>query len=633
MANHKGRLNILAAGCLLLVSGFIGRLAYLQTWRRDYYQTIAASQRQQAAELSPRRGAIYIKERGNDEVFPAAVNTKKFFAYAVPRDMPDPLHVARELAPALLNYRQRQQARIEQILSATGQTRHHADEQPTAIPSAIPSVPPDIQLAALTEELYNKFNRRADPYESFLKFYETLDDELTKFLEEKHLPGIMLEERIVRTYPEKSLAAHALGFVGWENEQQVGRYGIEEFFENKLRGRLGFFAAERDAQGRPIIVSGRHLQPAENGADIVLTLDRVVQSLIEKELADGVQRYGAERGSAIVMDPSTGAVLGMATYPSFDPNYYYAIANADVQRNPILAELFEPGSILKPIIMATAIDAGKVTPHTTMVDSGPVRVAEYTINTYDGRHYGVQTMTQILEQSNNVGMVWVAQQLGAEMMYDYLRRFGIGERTGIELAGETQSTLPQPGDWNVTTVATTAYGQGIALTPLQALNAINAIANGGLLPQPHIVDSLRLSDGRQQPADHRTVRRVVEPGTAANITAMMVSVIENGVAQLARVPGYYLAGKTGTAQVPDEKGGYSPDRKIISFAGFGPVSSPRFSILIKLDNPAGLSFASGTAAPMFRNIAAKLLNYYQIPPDYDRQNKPPRFTVDRQAAG
>jgi len=266
--------------------------------------------------------------------------------------------------------------------------------------------------------------------------------------------------------------------------------------------------------------------------------------------------------------------------------------------------------------MATAIDKNLITPETTMVDDGPVRVADYTINTFDGRHWGRQTMTQILEQSNNVGMVWVGQQLGAETMYDFFRRFGLGEKTGVELEGETQNTLPIPAKWNVTTVATASFGQGIALTPLHALNAINVLANGGQLPQPHIVRSVRHPDGREEVTELASVRQVVASTTAEKVSAMLVSVIENGVAQLARVPGYYLAGKTGTAQVPDERGKYSPDRKIISFVGYGPVRDPQFSILIKLDNPAGLSFASGTAAPMFRNVSEKLLNYYQIAPDY-----------------
>ena len=611
---------MLTIGASFIVVGLIGRLVNLQILKLGYYEAVASNQRKRAAELAPNRGSIYMQESSSQELFPVAVNTKSWITYAVPRDMDDPLSVAKELAPALVQYQQRQTAKTQLILQQTGQEAIDEVESPEELDH-------DVQISALTEKLYDKFNKKSDPYEPILRFYEVMDAELREFLEEKQLDGVVIQEQKIRTYPEKSMAAHVLGYVGWEDDQQIGRYGIEGYHQDDLRGSLGFFSAERAATGDFIGVGDNIFEAAEDGTDIVLTMDRVVQSIIEEELADGVGRYGAERGSVIVMEPNTGAVLGMATYPSFDPNYYYAINEAKVQLNPVVSDIFEPGSILKPVIMAAAIEEDKVTPNTTMDDNGPVRVAEYTINTFDGKHHGIQTMTQILEQSNNVGMVWVGQQLGAETMYDYLRRFGVGEKTGIELEGETRSALSEPDKWNITTVATTSFGQGIALTPLQALNAINAIASGGLLPRPFIVSAKQDHEADQVFTQPTTVRRVVSASTAADVSAMMVSVIENGVAQLARVPGYYLAGKTGTAQVPDEKGRYSADKKIITFVGFGPVSNPRFSIMIKLDNPSGLSFASGTAAPMFQHISEKLLNYYQIPPDYDTTQKQPSYSV------
>ncbi|MBI4021943.1 MAG: penicillin-binding protein 2 [Candidatus Andersenbacteria bacterium] len=609
------RIWFIALAILLCLGGLLARLINLQIFRASYYEAVADNQRQRAAELAPHRGTIYLQEHGSGELFPVAVNDKAHIAYAIPRDMDDPLFVARELAPGLLSFRQRQQARTADTLVATGQV---------ATPTPTPDAPPaDAQLAALTEELYRKFDKKADPYEPFLRLYETLDEPFLQFFNERPLPGIVIEEVEVRTYPEKTLASHVLGYVGWDEDRRVGRYGIEGFFHQQLAGTLGFFSAERDSRGSLIGVARRELLPAQDGADIVLTIDRVVQSIIEEELADGVKRFNATRGSILVMDPFTGAVLGLATYPTFDPNHYYAIQDPRVQLNPVTSEIFEPGSILKPIIMTTALSEGAVRPDSTMQDSGPVRVADYTINTYDGQHHGRQTMTQVLEQSNNIGMVWVGQQLGAEVMYDYLRRFGLGEKTGIELEGETASSLRKPDQWNSTTVATVAFGQGVALTPLQALNGINVLANGGELVQPHIISRLKFSNGTQQTTQPQTVRRVISESIAEQGTAMLVSVIERGVARAARVPGYYLAGKTGTAQVPDAKGQYDPDRKIISFVGYGPAQKPRFSILIKLDDPAGLSFAAGTAAPMFRRVAEKLITYYQIPPDYNPDHLPP----------
>lgn len=631
------RIWLLCLGSIIALLALNVRLFDLQILKHSYYQAVAESQRKRAAELTPHRGTIYMVEGRNEkerETFPVASNQRAWFTYAVPRDMENPEEVADQLAPALYAFRERQQDRVKNILSASGQNLGATSPTPSptdeSLPEDEPQKTPEEETQDLKKNLFEKFNQRSDPFEPILRPHEVLDDEFRVFLEEKDYPGIVLEEQEVRIYPEKTLAAHILGYVGYEAMGRLGRYGIEGYFEKQLAGSLGLLSMERDAAGRYIGVGQRDINPARNGDDIVLTIDRVIQSYIEQELKKGVERFGAERGSIIVMNPKTGEVLGMATYPTFDPNYYYAINDPRVQLNPTVSEIFEPGSILKPLVIAAAIEEGKVQPNTTMVDNGPVKVADRIINTFDGKHHGVQTMTQILEQSNNVGMVWVAQQLGAEIMYDYFRRFGLGERTGVELEGETQTSLPPPNKWNVTTVATTSFGQGIALTPLQALNSINALANRGQLMRPYVVSEVKRSDGEVVRTQPKVIRQVVSPETAEKLSAMMVSVIENGVAGLARVPGYYLAGKTGTAQVPDERGKYSPDRKIISFVGYGPIENPQVSILIKLDNPAGLSFASGTAAPMFRSVMEKLLQYYQIPPSYEDSNKKP-FSVSNTA--
>lgn len=620
------RIWILALFSTALFIGLGFRLGYLQIIQKSYYDAVAENQRRRAAELRPHRGTIYMsdsKSDSTDDSFPVATNKRGWTIYAVPRDMSDPQQVADQLAPALLAFRQRQDKRARQIIATTGQQRQLEQTTPTPTPSPEPNSHASTdQLDLLRADLYSHFNRRTDPYEPLIRPYELIDDEFKSFVDNQQLEGIVLEEEEVRIYPEQTLASHVLGYVGYEDTGRTGRYGVEGHFNDALSGKLGFFSAESDNAGKYIGVGHRQLDPAQDGIDITLTIDRVVQSFVEEELKKGVEKYGAERGSIIIMDPRDDSVLAMATYPTYDPNFYYSISDPRVQLNPVISDIFEPGSILKPLIMASAINEGIVEPDTTMVDNGPVHVAEYTINTFDSQHHGVITMTQILEQSNNVGMVWVGQQLGAENMYDYLRRFGLGEKTGIQLEGETQTNLPEPDKWNITTVATTSFGQGVALTPLQALNGINAIANGGTLMAPHIIKSTRDANGEINKTQPTFVRSVVSSSTSDKVTAMMVSVIENGVAKLARVPGYYLAGKTGTAQVPDERGRYSPDRKIISFVGFGPVEDPQFSILIKLDNPSGLSFASGTAAPMFRALAERLLQYYQIPPSYDSSTKP-----------
>ena len=634
--NPELRIKFLTAGGLLLFVILIVRLADLQLIRNDHFKQIASAQRQRASELAPHRGAIYMTEGKSGDIFPVASNQKGWIAYAVPRSMEDPKHIAKILAPALVSFRDRQEAKIQEIKNQTGQNRETTKEkeqreeeerQKEEQGETEEVLTLEEQTAQLEQSLFKKFDQRTDPYEPILRPHEVIDEELKQFLEEKNLQGIVLEEQEVRIYPEKELAAHIIGYVGFLDEKRVGRYGVEGFFDQELKGDLGWLSEERDTSGRFIGVAANEFTPALDGSDVVLTVDRVVQSYIEKELKEGVERYGAERGTVIVMHPKTGAILGMATYPTFDPNTYYAVKDARVQSNPAVSDIFEPGSILKPVIMAGAMEEGLLEPDTTFTDSGPVKVAKYTIDTFDGKHHGVQTMTQVLEQSNNIGMVWVGQKMGAETMYDYLRRFGVGERTGIGLDGETQTNLKEPDDWNVATIATTAFGQGVALTPIQAINAINTIANDGKLMQPYIVSRLRSPSGEEKETKPTIVRNVVSQNTAEKISAMMVSVIENGVAGSAKVPGYYLAGKTGTAQVADETGKYSKDKKIITFAGFGTVEEPQFTMLIKLDNPRGLSFASGTAAPMFRKISEKLLNYYQVPPSYDKSMKQPAFIV------
>ncbi len=629
-----GRTNILIAGAGILFVILIGRLADLQLLRHAHYADVAEAQRKRASDLVPHRGVIYVQDGKGEDIFPIASNKKSWIAYAVPRNMKDPKSVADTLAPLLVKFRERQDARTKDIIEKTGQNeilKFQLPVSPTPTPDpALPSSTPLSQeqiIAETAATLFKKFDQRTDPYEPLLKPYEVLDKEFLAFLEQAKLQGVVLEEREDRTYPEGSLAAHVVGYVGFDDARRVGRYGIEGYFDKQLRGDLGFLSGERGATGSFIGVADNEFRAAEDGSDIILTIDRVVQAFAEQELKNGVEKYRAERGSILVMNPKTGGVLAMATYPAFDPNTYYAVRDARVGTNPIISDSFEPGSILKPVIMAGAINDGLVQPDTTFVDSGPVRVAKYLINTFDGKHLGVQTMTQVLEQSNNIGMVWVAQKMGAERMYDYLRRFGIGERTGIELDGETQTNLQEPQKWNVATVATTGFGQGIVVTPIQALNAINAIANNGVLMQPHVVESIRNNAGEEQKTSVVPVRQVVSRESADKVSAMMVSVIENGAGRLARVEGYYLAGKTGTAQVADETGKYSQDKKIITFVGFGPVPDPQFSILIKLDNPYGLSFASGTAAPMFRNLSEKLLTYYQVPPSYDASISQQKYNV------
>ena len=604
--------------CLTFL-GVLLRLGYLQVLQVGKYAALAESQRTRTADLLPYRGTIALSEAGSGRLFPIATTRQSVTAFAVPRDVRDLDRTVERLADILLRYESREGERLERLLVSTGQLtpkefeeRQRERERETA---AMREKAAEQRRLDLTNDLKRRLGNPLDPYEPLTASFQRLDEETIAELKSAHLPGIDFREFPDRFYPEGSLAAHVLGFVRGSGIDTVGEYGIEGALNDALQGQTGFLSSERDVIGRWISVGGTDLRPAQDGADVVLTIDRVVQTVAESVAKDGRERFRAERATVIVMDPFTGEITALANYPTFDPNFIGDLRNVDVLRNAAVSDLFEPGSVFKPLVMATALDLGLVTPQTTMEDRGPLRIGRFTIDTYDGKHHGTITMTEILEQSNNIGMVWVAQRIGKERLFAGLRRFGIGDRTGVPLAGEASQTLPKPDSWAQTRVATIGFGQGVVTTPLQILVANAALVNGGKLLEPHIVKEIRYPGGRVETEERRVVREVIAPETATRISAMMTSVVEKGVAQLAKVKGYYVGGKTGTAQVVDpETGKYSRDRKIISFIGFVPAEQPKFIVLVKLDNPAGLSLASGTAAPMFQDLAERLLDYYRVPP-------------------
>ena len=628
-AQAWGRYRVFYGLVVVVFAGIILRLGYLQVLQARTYAALAESQRTRTADLLPRRGMIALAEEGNDRLFPIATTRKVFTAFAVPREIRDLDRTIESLVDILLQYEKREEARRERLLVNTGQMTAKEAKERREEQAKIPPEEREKQEEQRRLDLANDLKRRLgnplDPYEPLAASFQKLDEETIAQLRSANLQGIVLREVSERYYPEGMLAAHVLGFVRGVGIDAVGEYGIEGGLQNILQGRLGFLESERDVVGRWISVGGTDLRPAQDGANVVLTVDRVVQTIAEDIAKDGRERFQAERATVIVMDPFTGDITALANYPTFDPNRFADIRNVDVLRNSAVSDLFEPGSVFKPLIMAIAMDAGLVTPQTTTEDRGRITIGKFTIDTYDGKHHGTITMTQVLEQSNNIGMVWVARQSGPERLYTALRRFGTGDRTGVPLAGEAAQALSVPSSWSPTRVATIGFGHGVAVTPLQILVANAALVNGGKLLEPHIVKEIQYPDGRVEKEERRVIRQVVAPETATRISAMLTSVVEKGVAQLAKVNGYYVGGKTGTAQVVDPKTGrYSPDQKIISFIGFAPAEKPKFIVLVKLDNPAGLSLASGTAAPMFRDLAERLLDYYRIPPSRETVEDPLR---------
>jgi len=620
MIKRKGdRFRLVFLAVVIVFAALYLRLGYLQIFQSAKYTALAENQRTRTSDLLPRRGSILLSEKDGEQPYSVATTRQTDSAYIEPRAIKNLDYTVRVISELLWRFNQREALRREKLMNDSGQyTVEEIDVMKKEKEKIVPEEKKKQEEQAkldIENALRRKLSDPKDPYEPLIASYQKFDDQFIKDLKDVNLPEVRFEKYYDRYYPEKTLAAQVLGYVHQDGMNIKGEYGIEGGMNDVLQGHSGFMEAERDVLGRLISVSSMDLKPAEDGADVVLTIDRIVQTYAEEVAKQGRDKFGAEKASIIVIDPSTGEIKGLVNYPTFDPNHFGDIRDVSVMRNNAILDLFEPGSIFKPLVMAIAMDLGLVNPNTTMNDTGPLQVGKYIINTFNGKHSGVTTMTQILEQSNNIGMVWVAQKVGAEKLFEGLRRFGVGDKTGLPLDGEAARALPLPDTWSQVRLDTIGFGQGVVVTPLQMLVSDITTINGGRLLEPHIVKEIRYPNGNVDKTQTKLIRQVINPETSAKMSAMLTSVVENGVAGLAKVKGYYVGGKTGTAQVADpETGRYSADKKIISFFGFAPAEKPKFAVLIILDNPKGLSFASGTAAPMFHDLASKLLNYYMIPP-------------------
>lgn len=421
--------------------------------------------------------------------------------------------------------------------------------------------------------------------------------------------GVFVRPEYVRVYPEGSaIGPQLLGFVGSDNQ---GKYGVEATKDLILKGVSGSEKAKKDSLGRLIDVLGA--TRAEPGANIVLTIDYNLQFTVEAKLREALQRFQAESGSVVILNPKTGAVLAMATAPSFDPNTFNQVTG-EGQRTFLPGSVsfpYEPGSVMKPITMAMAIDLGLVQPETTEVFGGSVDVGGFEIRNAEDKVYGRQSMTQVLENSDNVAMVWLSEKIGKERQRDFLKKFGFGEKTGIELVGEQPGVLRDSKEWNATLSATAAYGQGMTVSLLQLASAYATIANNGVTVHPYLVDQVVRNNAVEQ-ITPRAGERVVSEETAKKIKEMLYSVVEKGHGKRAKVEGIRVGGKTGTAQVADPKGGYSVDRHIGNFAGLFPVDDPMFVMAVRLDNPKTVRFAEASAAPVFGELAYWITNYYKL---------------------
>ncbi|MDE2001298.1 MAG: penicillin-binding protein 2 [Patescibacteria group bacterium] len=544
----QARIYIISIGATFAFLLLIGNIYKLQIEKGDYYAARAASQYHMAGLLDPLRGTIYFTDR-NDNKIPAAMIKEYPLIFAVPTEITDPQGIATTLSPIV---------GIDQPTLATMLAKPH------------------------------------DEYELLVR--KATDDQVAK-IEDLKIKGIYEDSEDLRFYPFGTLASQLLGFVGMSanSTSPIGRYGLELEYNDQLAGMPGK-------------LNGNKIVSSTPGEDLQLTIDVNVQTRAEEILQNLIQNFKAEKGMVIVEDPATGKILAMGAFPNFDPNTY-ASASLNTYMNPMVQEVYEPGSVMKVITMAGGLDAGKLTPSTTFFDSGSLSLDGYTIRNWDLKAHGTVTMTQIIEDSLNTGAAYAERLVGPDLFLSYLKKFGFGEKTGIALPGELDGSLANlSGAFRPVNFATAAFGQGISVTPLQMIDAIGALANGGKLMRPYVV----ASDGPQE------IRQVVSPEAAKEATDMMVAAVDN--AGVTTISHYSVAGKTGTAQIPDfVHGGYLDNQFIHTYIGFAPAYNPKFIALIRIDKP-DTELAGESVVPAFRDLAQFILNYYNVPPD--RLNAP-----------
>lgn len=554
------RVRILCIVGALWALAIAGRLYQLQVARYEHYAAKAERQQQRVVVLDPPRGTIY-DAQGRE----LAVSVQVDSAYAVPPQVEDPVETARQIA----------------------------------------KIVPEVDARKLARQLAQD--------REFVWIARKLDPPVAAALRALELPGLYFLPESKRYYPMRELAAQVLGYVGTDNH---GLAGLELLYDKKVAGKPGVRTVLRDARRGTVISPDLSFADPEPGEDLHLTLDAAIQHIVERELARAVEERGAARGSAVFLDPATGAVLAMATYPSFDPNRFGDFSPA-LWRNRVIMDVYEPGSTFKVITAAAAVGSGKVTPEDVFdCEMGAIVLLNHRIR--DHKPFGRLTFAEVLAKSSNVGVIKAALLVGDEGMYRTITGFGFGRPTGIDLPGESSGIVHPLRKWGPLDKAYVSFGQGISVTPLQLAAATAAVANEGTLLKPYIVaatgrgEQIRPRHARPSEAGHP-----LRPETARTLKAMMEGVVTGGTARSAAVAGYRIGGKTGTAQIP-VAGGYSRSSYLPSFVGFAPVDRPRIVGLVAVAEPRGFAYHGGqVAAPVFGAVARQLLLYLGVRPERD----------------
>lgn len=628
----NNRLHLVMAVIFLLSGALIYRLFVVQIGQFDLYTALASSQHQVYSQLKSDRGRIFLEEEinGQEKLYPLATNKDFAFVFIIPKEITNPQEVAEKLYV---------------YFDEPNLTKERLENSSSSVEFGVASSTKESIINAYLKKL----DKPGDPYESLdkkisidelIKLYAYLASSSTApvsadDLELRNeqvvykktasttlkfsLPGFGFDLQKYRYYPEKEIGSHLLGFVSYANDEEKGRYGLEEFFNDELFGKYGYLKSEKAAKSNTVIVNDREYVKAEKGSDLILTVDRNVQFVACEKLKEAVKKHRADGGSVIILHPKTGAIIAMCSVPDFDPNNYKSVGNIRVYNNPAIFDQYEPGSVFKVITMAIAVDQNKVSPTTTYKDEGRIMISGWPkpISNSDfntkGAH-GIVDMNSVLENSLNTGAIFAMRQVGPKVFSDYVKKFGFGEKTGVELGSESSGNIDNLLRSKVREIdaATASFGQGIAVTPLQMVMSYQAIANKGILMKPYIVKSIIKNDGKREEIVPKQIGRVVSAKTADTMSAMLVNVVENGHSSKAYIQGYYIGGKTGTAQIASV-GGYLKNQYIHTFIGVAPIENPSFVMLTKIDSPKDVIYAEGSVLPLWKDIADFMLKYYEVP--------------------
>lgn len=571
ISNHHRRSDAVFLFFFVFLFICIARLLFIQIFRSGHLADLAKKQHNLSVELEPRRGIIY-----DTNLKPQAINISVDSLYAMPSEIRnrDKESIIVELSPIL-----------------------------------------KVEEAYLRKRLYRD--------KSFVWLARKLTLEQSESVKRLNLKGIGFIKENKRCYPNGYLASHVVGFAGLDN---IGLEGTELFFDKYLRGEPGWALILRDARQQKLDISEKIVYPRD-GYDLILTIDEVIQYIAEREIDKVFKTYHAKGASIVVMDPHTGAILALANRPTFDLNEY-AGAGLDTRRNRSICDMFEPGSVFKIVTASAALEENKVSEEDKFFcENGTYKISSHTL--HDHRSHGWLTFREVMEQSSNIGVTKVAQMLGAEAVYRYIRLFGFGSKSGIDLPGEITGVVKEPRLWSKISIAAIPIGQEVGVNVLQLARSLAVIANGGNLVKPYIVKEIRdkyketIKKFSPEVAD-----KVISSETAGRVKKILEGVVENGTGKMAKIPDFKTGGKTGTAQKLEPNGTYSHSKFIASFMGFAPVENPGIVIVVCVDEPRPAYFGGVVAAPVFRNVARDVLKYMkmnQLPAEVLKSDETKRF--------